>query len=84
MRLCLVEDLAVSGLEPLTLTRPVHELLLGTATLANKIIQAFRVGPGPQQRSCMVRSHLVGVQRLRDPHTVVNDRDWLARGRLWW
>ncbi len=29
MRLCLVEDLAASGLEPLTLTRPVHELLLG-------------------------------------------------------
>ena len=71
---------AVSGLEPLTLTRPVHELLLGTTTLASKIIQAFRVGPGPQQRSCVVRSHLVGVQRLRDPHTVVNDRDWLARG----
>ena len=28
MRLCLVEDLAVCALEPLTLTRPVHELLL--------------------------------------------------------
>ena len=27
MRLCLVEDLAVCALEPLTLTRPVHELL---------------------------------------------------------
>src|SRR6516165_578938 len=80
MRLCLVEDLAVSGLEPLTLARPAHELLLGTTTLGNKIIQAFRVGPGPQQRSCVVRSHLVDVQRLRDPHTVVNDRDWLARG----
>jgi UDP-N-acetylglucosamine diphosphorylase / glucose-1-phosphate thymidylyltransferase / UDP-N-acetylgalactosamine diphosphorylase / glucosamine-1-phosphate N-acetyltransferase / galactosamine-1-phosphate N-acetyltransferase len=80
MRLCLVEDLAVSGIEPLTLTRPVHELLLGTTTLATKIVQAFRVGPGPQKRSCMVRSHLVDVQRLRDPHTVVNDRDWLARG----
>ena len=30
MRLCLVEDIAASGLEPLTLTRPVHELLLGS------------------------------------------------------
>jgi UDP-N-acetylglucosamine diphosphorylase/glucosamine-1-phosphate N-acetyltransferase len=82
MRLCLVEDLAVNGLEPLTLTRPVHELLLGTTTLGTKIFQAFRVGPGPQQRSCVIRSHLVGVQRMRDPHMVVNDRDWLARAPL--
>ena len=28
----------------------------------------------------MIRSHLVDVQRQRDPHIVVNDRDWLARG----
>ena len=28
----------------------------------------------------MIRSHLADVQRQRDPHTVVNDRDWLARG----
>ena len=49
MRLCLVEDIAASGLEPLTLTRPVHELLLGTTTLASKIARAFGVGPGPQR-----------------------------------
>ena len=80
MRLCLVEDLAVCGLEPLTLTRPVHELLLGSTTLASKIARALGVGPGPQRRSCLIRSHLVEVQRQRDPHMVVNDRDWLARG----
>ena len=80
MRLCLVEDLAVCALEPLTLTRPVHELLLGATTLASKIARALGVGPGPQRRSCLIRSHLVDVQRQRDPHIVVNDRDWLARG----
>jgi UDP-N-acetylglucosamine diphosphorylase/glucosamine-1-phosphate N-acetyltransferase len=80
MRLCLVEDLAVCGLEPLTLTRPVHELMLGANTLASKIARALRVGPGPQRRSCLIRSHLVEVQRQRDPHLIVNDRDWLARG----
>ena len=79
MRLCLVEDLAVCALEPLTLTRPVHELLLGATTLASKIARALGVGPGPQRRSCLIRSHLVDVQRQRDPHSVVNDRDWLAR-----
>jgi UDP-N-acetylglucosamine diphosphorylase/glucosamine-1-phosphate N-acetyltransferase len=80
MRLCLVEDISASGLEPLTLTRPVHELLLGTTTLASKIARAFDIGPGPQRRGCVIRTHLVGVQRHRDPHTMVNDRDWLARG----
>ena len=80
MRLCLVEDLAVAGVEPLTLTRPMHELLLGCSTLGCKIASAFGVGPGPQRRGSVVRSHLVAVQRQRDPHMIVNDRDWLARG----
>ena len=47
MRLCLVEDLAVCALEPLTLTRPVHELLLGATTLASKIARALGSGTGP-------------------------------------
>ena len=80
MRLCLVEDIAASGLEPLTLTRPVHELLLGATSLGSKLARAFGVGPGPQRRSCMIRSHLVAVQRYRDPHWIINDRDWMARG----
>jgi UDP-N-acetylglucosamine diphosphorylase / glucose-1-phosphate thymidylyltransferase / UDP-N-acetylgalactosamine diphosphorylase / glucosamine-1-phosphate N-acetyltransferase / galactosamine-1-phosphate N-acetyltransferase len=80
MRLCLVEDLAVCGLEPLTLTRPVHDLLLGTTTIASKIAHALGVGPGPQRRSCLIRSHLVDAQKQRELHMVVNDRDWLARG----
>ncbi len=79
MRLCLVEDHAVCQLEPLTLTRPVHELLLGGITLESKIARALGIGPGPQRRSCLIRSHLVEVQRQRVPHMVVNDRDWLAR-----
>jgi len=80
MRLCLVEDLAVAGLEPLTLTRPVYELWLGCSNLGTKIATAFGIGEGPQQRGGVVRSHLVPVQHQRDPHVVVNDRDWLARG----
>jgi UDP-N-acetylglucosamine diphosphorylase/glucosamine-1-phosphate N-acetyltransferase len=82
MRLCLVEDLAACALEPLTLTRPVHELTLGATTLASKIARSLGVGPGPQRRSCFIRSHLIDVQRLRDPHMIVNDRDWLARGQV--
>jgi UDP-N-acetylglucosamine diphosphorylase/glucosamine-1-phosphate N-acetyltransferase len=80
MRLCLVEDLAACGLEPLTLTRPAYDLVLGTTTIASKIARALGVGPGPQRRSCLIRSHLADVQKQREPHVVVNDRDWLARG----
>jgi UDP-N-acetylglucosamine diphosphorylase / glucose-1-phosphate thymidylyltransferase / UDP-N-acetylgalactosamine diphosphorylase / glucosamine-1-phosphate N-acetyltransferase / galactosamine-1-phosphate N-acetyltransferase len=79
MRLCLAEDHAACQLEPIVLTRPVHELLLGATTLESKISRAMGIGPGPQRRSCLIRSHLVDVQRERVPHMVVNDRDWLAR-----
>ena len=79
MRLCLAEDHGVCRLEPVVLTRPVHELMLGATTLESKISRALGAGPGPQRRSCLIRSHLVDVQRQRVPHMVVNDRDWLAR-----
>ena len=67
MRLCLVEDLAVAGLEPLTLTRPVYELWLGCSNLGTKIATAFGIGEGPQQRGGVVRSHLVPVQHSAIP-----------------
>lgn len=79
MRLCLVEDSAVVGLEPLTLTRPAFELRLGAGTLGSKIVRAFGIGPGPARRGVLVRPHLADSQRQRDPQTTVNDRDWLAR-----
>ena len=63
MRLCLVEDLAVARLEPLTLTRPAHEFLLGATSLGQKIATAFGVGPGPGRLGCIVRNHLVNVLR---------------------
>ncbi|MGE3818745.1 MAG: putative sugar nucleotidyl transferase, partial [Isosphaeraceae bacterium] len=80
MRLCLVEDHVAGGLEPISLTRPVFDLLLGAGTLGAKIARAVGVGPGPQRRGVVIRPSLSGVRRLRDPHTTVNDRDWLARG----
>ena len=80
MRLCLVEDTAVAGLEPLTLTRPVFDLLLGGHSLGEKIGRAFGIGPGPNRRGAVIRDYLAGIQKQRDPHTAVNDREWLARG----
>ncbi len=80
MRLCLVEDNAVSALEPLTLTRPVFDLLLGSSSLGHKIARAFGAGPGPARRGVVIRPYLAAVQRSRDPQSTVNDREWLARG----
>ena len=80
MRLCLVEDNAVSALEPLTLTRPAFDLLLGSSPLGIKLARAFGVGPGPARRGAIVRPFLAAVCRSRDPKTVFNDPDWLARG----
>jgi UDP-N-acetylglucosamine diphosphorylase/glucosamine-1-phosphate N-acetyltransferase len=80
MRVCLVEDKAAADLEPLTLTRPVFSLLLGSSALGHKIFQAFGVGPGSLRRGAVVRSHLVALQRAGDPHLAVNDRGWLACG----
>ncbi len=79
MRLCLVEDSAVVGLEPLTLTRPAFDLRLGGSTLGKKIARAVGVGPGPARRAVVVRPYLAAIQAQRDPQTVVNDRDWLAK-----
>ena len=80
MRLCLVEDGAVAGLEPLTLTRPVFDLLLGSGTLGSKITRAFGIGQGSLRRGVVIRPYLAAIQKARDPHTAVNDRGWLARG----
>lgn len=80
MRLCLVEDSCVADLEPLTLTRTVFELLLGSTTLGTKLARAFGVGPGPVRRGVVIRPHLAALHAERDPHTAVNNREWLARG----
>jgi UDP-N-acetylglucosamine diphosphorylase/glucosamine-1-phosphate N-acetyltransferase len=82
MRLCLVEDIAVAGLEPLTLTRPVYDLMMGGGTLAAKLARAFGVGPGPRRRGAVIRPYLAAIQKQRDPHTAINDRDWLAMSPL--
>jgi UDP-N-acetylglucosamine diphosphorylase/glucosamine-1-phosphate N-acetyltransferase len=80
MRLCLVEDGAVAGLEPLSLTRPAYELLLGAQTLGDKVARAFGIGSEPARHGAMIRPHLAALWRLREPGTAINDRNWLARG----
>ena len=82
MRLCLVEDGGVAGLEPLTLTRPAFDLRLGGTTIAGKIARAVGIGPGPARRGAVIRPFLAAIQARKAPQTTINDRDWLARGPL--
>ena len=80
MRLCLVEDQAASELEPISLSRPVFDLLLGASSIGQKAIRAFGWDSGPSSLGMVARTHLVDVLRQRNPHVAINDHDWLARG----
>jgi UDP-N-acetylglucosamine diphosphorylase/glucosamine-1-phosphate N-acetyltransferase len=76
MRVCLFEDRGVLDLEPLSLTRPVFELLCGLTSLAAKQSRYFP----PSPRGILVRPHLADLCRLHFPSVPVNDLDWLREG----
>jgi UDP-N-acetylglucosamine diphosphorylase/glucosamine-1-phosphate N-acetyltransferase len=78
MRVCLFEDERAGDLEPLSLTRPVFDLLCGLGPLRDKQWRVF----GAREPGAIVRDHLVGVCRARMPGTAVNDPTWLQAGPL--
>src|SRR3954447_4831388 len=73
MRVCLFEDRYALDLEPLSLTRPVFDLLCGQTALADKQFRYF----GPSRRGVLVRPYLAGLCRLSTPDVAVNDLAWL-------
>src|SRR5207245_8712805 len=73
MHVCLFEDQGVAHLEPLTLTRPVFELLCGQTSLARKQARYF----APREVGVLIRPGLVDLFRLRQPTIPVNDLNWL-------
>ncbi len=76
MRVCLFEDHGHAALEPLSLTRPVFDLLCGLDSLASKQWHYF----APCDVGLLVRPHLVELCRLRDCRLPVNDLAWLRGG----
>jgi UDP-N-acetylglucosamine diphosphorylase/glucosamine-1-phosphate N-acetyltransferase len=76
MRVCLFEDRGAVDLEPLSLTRPVFELLCGLTSLAAKQSRCFPPGP----RGVLIRPHLADVFRLHSHELPVNDLAWLRAG----
>jgi UDP-N-acetylglucosamine diphosphorylase / glucose-1-phosphate thymidylyltransferase / UDP-N-acetylgalactosamine diphosphorylase / glucosamine-1-phosphate N-acetyltransferase / galactosamine-1-phosphate N-acetyltransferase len=75
MRVCLFEDRRVEDLEPLTLTRPAHDLLCGLGSLAGKQWRYF----APCSAGVLVRPDLANLQRQRSG-IAVNDLAWLRSG----
>ena len=77
MRVCLFEDQADS-FDPLTLTRPVFELLCGVTSLRQKQLRALGAG------ACglLVRPHLEELTRCLLPSLPVNDQAWLSADML--
>jgi UDP-N-acetylglucosamine diphosphorylase / glucose-1-phosphate thymidylyltransferase / UDP-N-acetylgalactosamine diphosphorylase / glucosamine-1-phosphate N-acetyltransferase / galactosamine-1-phosphate N-acetyltransferase len=76
MRVCLFEDRGVLDLEPLSLTRPVFELLCGLTSLAAKQSRFFP----PGSRGFLVRPYLADLCRLYYPAVPINDLTWLQAG----
>jgi UDP-N-acetylglucosamine diphosphorylase/glucosamine-1-phosphate N-acetyltransferase len=73
MRICLFEDRGAELLEPLAATRPVFQLLCGQTSLGAKQLRHF----APCRAGVLLRPALAGCFRLGQPHTPVNDPDWL-------
>ncbi len=76
MRVCLFEDRGVLDLEPLTLTRPVFELLCGLTSLGDQQRRLFT----SSETGLLVRPELADLCRQRYPGTPVNDAAWLRAG----
>jgi UDP-N-acetylglucosamine diphosphorylase/glucosamine-1-phosphate N-acetyltransferase len=77
MRICLFEQ-RPETLAPLSLTRPVFDLLCGITSLADKQRRHF----GLDDWGMLIRPALGNLQCLRQPAVPCNDADWLKRGDL--
>jgi len=71
MQLCIFEDIKYANFEPLSLSRPVYELVCGISTLKEKILRNF---PG-RKYSLHCRSYLADTLRQEFPKISVNEID---------
>jgi UDP-N-acetylglucosamine diphosphorylase/glucosamine-1-phosphate N-acetyltransferase len=76
MRLCVFEDRGVHTLEPLSLTRPAFDLLLGACTLLDRQARAFAA----TEIGVIVRPALASLCREAHPALPVNEPAWLESG----
>jgi UDP-N-acetylglucosamine diphosphorylase/glucosamine-1-phosphate N-acetyltransferase len=77
MRVCLFED-CVERLEPLSLTRPLFDLVCGISSLGTKQRRHFAAS----EWGTLIRPHLVPLFRLQHPDIAVNNIGWLSSAPL--
>src|SRR5438045_936530 len=80
MRVCLFEDQAVAGLEPIALTRPAFALLCGCTSLADKQLYHFAATSPAAANADAVRldaAFLQGTENDTDTAAVVGPRELL-------
>ena len=65
-RVCLFEDDAVAGLEPLALTRPAFDLLCGLTSLGDKQCRAFGAPSRSAAPGCVLE--LADIVRRNHPN----------------
>jgi UDP-N-acetylglucosamine diphosphorylase / glucose-1-phosphate thymidylyltransferase / UDP-N-acetylgalactosamine diphosphorylase / glucosamine-1-phosphate N-acetyltransferase / galactosamine-1-phosphate N-acetyltransferase len=75
MRVAFVEDLNAANLHPLTLARPVFELVCGQYSLRERVVRHC----GVTEWGVFVREHLAEVYGEAHPEARVNDFAWLSR-----
>lgn len=68
MHICLFEDNKYSDLEPLVFSRPVYELICGSFTLKEKILNSF----GNPDHSLHCRKYLQKITERENPNIKVN------------
>jgi UDP-N-acetylglucosamine diphosphorylase/glucosamine-1-phosphate N-acetyltransferase len=72
------EDAGVLNLEPLSLTRPAFDLLLGAGTQLERLRRLFPA----VEVGAVVRPALAELCRRSHSELAVNDADWLRRGQV--
>ncbi len=77
MRVAFVEDSTAVNFQPLTLARPVFELVCGRYSLRERIVRHGRVA----EWGVFVREHLADVYREAHPEARVNDFAWLSEAK---
>ena len=73
-RIAFFEDAAAAQFAPLTLLRPVFELLCGHFCLRERLLQT------PAEWGAFVRPWLAAAYREEHPEAHVNDTSWLRQG----
>ena len=76
MRVAFFEDAGAASFHPLTLARPVFELVCGRYSLRERIVRHCAA----TEWGVFLRDHLAETYREAHPEARVNDYDWLSRG----